>query len=311
MNYYFSGIGNFTWEQKERLAALCTYRLQSCHKEYIRQTHDWLSYASKCHKQVSIMLDSGAFTAWSKGGEVELDPLMRVYDEMLEKYEAGLREVWLINLDKIPGQRGRTATEDEIEEAIYISDRNFEVLEENFGARVLPVFHQNESTRRLYEVCDQADYICVSPRNDLGERHRISWAAEVHTLLRGKSKKTHGLATTGMKMASMVEWHSADSAWWLQTAINGSIMYLSHEGIIKTVLVSERSPGRKEKNQHYISMAKPYQKYIDERLAVHGYTFKDVAEHHNPRMMVNILEILEWLKIAEVKPITVGGLFDL
>lgn len=311
MNYYFSGIGNFTWEQKERLAARCTYRLQSCHREYMKQTHDWLSYASKCGKQVTIMLDSGAFTAWNKGDEIELDHLLHVYDELLEKYEPGLKNVYLINLDKIPGQRGRTATEKEIEDAIYISDRNFEVLVETFGDRVLPVFHQNESSRRLADVCSQADYICISPRNDVGEKHRISWAAEVHTMLRGKAKKTHGLATTGMKMANMVDWFSADSAWWLQTAINGSIMYLSHDNIIKTVLVSERSPGRKDKNQHYVSMAKPYQKYIDERLAFHGYTYFDVSTHHTPRMLVNILEILEWLKIAEVNPIPMGGLFDL
>ncbi|OYV47805.1 MAG: hypothetical protein B7X10_04030, partial [Burkholderiales bacterium 21-58-4] len=138
-----------------------------------------------------------------------------------------------------------------------------------------------------------------------------SWAAEVHTLLRGTGWKTHGLATTGMKMVGMVDWYSADSAWWLQTAINGSIMYLSQEGIIKTLLVSQQSPGRKDKNQHYISIAKKQKEYIDERLALHGYTFKDVTEHHNPRMMVCILEVLEWLKVATVKPIHMEGLFEL
>lgn len=311
MNYYFSGIGNFDVPQKERLAAACNYRLQSCHKEYIRQTHDWLSYAAKCHKQVTIMLDSGAFTAWSKGGEVELEPLMRTYDELLEKYEPGLKAVWLINLDKIPGQRGRTATTQEIHDAIRVSDYNYEKLTDAFGARVLPVFHQNESTGRLKDVCSMAEYICVSPRNDVGEKYRISWAAEVHTLLRSTGNKTHGLATTGMKMANAVEWFSADSAWWLQTAINGSIMYLTHDGIIKTIQVSSESGARKDRNQHYTTMPRVYQQYIDERLAVHGYVFKDVNEHHNPRMMVNILEILEWLKIAKVEPITVGGLFDL
>lgn len=313
MNYYFSGIGNFDHSQKERLSQLCTHRLQSCHRDYVKQSHDWLSFASKPlnRKRIEIMLDSGAFTAWNKGGEVELEPLIDVYAEMIEKYEGGLKAIWLINLDKIPGQRGRTATEQEIEDAIRISDHNFARLQEAFGHRVLPVFHQNESKSRLIEVTGQADYICVSPRNDLGEKFRISWAAEVHSLLKGLNKRTHGLATTGMKMMDMVPWYSADSAWWLSTAINGSIMYVSQTGIIKTLLVSERSPGRKDKNQHYISMARPIQRYIDERLAVHGYTIKDVMEHHTPRMIVCILEILEWLKIAAVRPIPTSGLFDL
>lgn len=255
------------------------------------------------------MLDSGAFTAWNKGGEIELEPLVEVYGEMIERYSDGLKAIWLINLDKIPGQRGRTATEEEIDAAIKVSDNNYSILNRHFGSRVLPVFHQNESKKRLHEVASMADYICISPRNDLGEKHRISWAAEVHSLLGGK--KTHGLATTGMKMMEMVPWYSADSAWWLSTAINGSIMYVSQTGIIKTVLVSEKSPGRKDKNQHYISMAPKIQNYIDERLAVHGFTFKEVAEHHTPRMLMCIYEVLEWMKISEVKPIPSGGLFDL
>lgn len=313
MNYYFSGIGNFTYEQKERLAYLCRYRLQSCHRDYVKQTKDWLNFASKglAKGKIEIMLDSGAFTAWGKGKEIELDPLINIYSELIETYEDNLKAVWLINLDKIPGQRGRTATPEEIEEAERISDKNFNVLQKMFGPRVLPVFHQNESGERLKTVGQMGAYICISPRNDLGEKHRISWAAEVHTLLRGTGWRTHGLATTGMSMANMVPWYSADSAWWLQTAINGSIMYLSQEGIIKTLLVSQQSPGRKDKNQHYISIAKKAQQYIDERLAVHGYTYKDVSEHHNPRMMVCILEVLEWLQIAKVQPMTAGGLFDL
>lgn len=318
MNYYFSGIGNFDIPQKERLSQLCTHRLQSCHRDYVKQSHDWLSFASRPvnQKRVEIMLDSGAFTAWNKGGQVELEPLMEVYSEMVEKYEDGLKAIWLINLDKIPGQRGRTATEEEIDDAIRVSDRNFAILEQEFGPRVLPVFHQNESKKRLREVASMAQYICISPRNDLGERYRISWAAEVHNLLKdlkyqGAPIQTHGLATTGMKMMDMVPWYSADSAWWLSTAINGSIMYVSQTGIIKTILVSEKSPGRKDKNQHYVSMAKPIQRYIDERLAVHGYTIKDVMEHHTPRMMVCILEVLEWLKIATTAPIPTTGLFDL
>lgn len=311
MNYYFSGIGNFNHSQKERLAQLCTHRLQSCHRDYIKQSHDWLEYAARPvnRKQTEIMLDSGAFTAWNKGGEVELDPLIDVYAEMIDKYEKGLKAVWLINLDKIPGQRGRTATEVEIGHACRISDSNFAELEKRFGRRVLPVFHQNESKERLLDIAKMADYICISPRNDLGERYRISWAAEVHSIL--KDRKTHGLATTGMRMMECVPWYSADSAWWLATAINGSIMYVSQEGIIKTILVSEKSPGRKDKNQHYISMAPKIQRYIDERLAVHGFTFKDVSEHHTPRMLMCIYEILEWLRISEVKPIQSGGLFDL
>ncbi len=313
VNYYFSGIGNFSVEQKEKLSLACEYRLQSCHKEYMNQTRDWCFYASQHKNQVEIMLDSGAFTAWNKGKTVELKPLIEAYGEIIEKYEHGLRKIWLINLDKIPGERGRTASKAEIEEAIEESDRNFEILVKEFGNRVLPVFHQNESRERLHDVCQMADYICVSPRNDVGEKHRISWAAEVHTLLSKQQRKirTHGLATTGMHMLRNVDWYSADSAWWLQTAINGSIFYLSHDGDLRTIQVSDRAGARKDAGQHYTTIPKPMQEFIDSRLAIHGFTIKDVAEHHTPRFIACIYEVIEWLKVGQVKPLHHVGLFDL
>jgi len=313
VNYYFSGIGNFSVEQKEKLSGLCEYRLQSCHKEYVRQTADWMYYASQHKNTVEIMLDSGAFTAWNKGKVIELEPLIQVYGEMIEKYEHGLRKVWLINLDKIPGERGRTASHEELEEAMRESDRNYEILVKHFGDRVLPVFHQNEPKERLRNVCQMADYICISPRNDVAEKFRISWAAEVHTLLLNEPKRvrTHGLATTGMHMLRNVDWFSADSAWWMQTAINGSIFYLAHDGDLRTIQVSERAGARKDAGQHYTTIPRAMQKVIDDRLAIHGITIKEVAEHHTPRFVACIYEVLEWLKVAKPKPLHHVGLFDL
>ena len=313
VNYYFSGIGNFSVEQKEELSKLCEYRLQSCHKEYIRQTSDWCYYAAQHKNTVEIMLDSGAFTAWNKGKVIELEPLIAIYGELIEKYEHGLRKVWLINLDKIPGERGRTAGTAEIEEAIVESDKNFEILVKHFGDRVLPVFHQNESKERLHAVCGMADYICVSPRNDVGEKIRISWAAEVHTLLLNETKRirTHGLATTGMHMLRNVDWFSADSAWWMQTAINGSIFYLAHDGDLRTIQVSEKAGARKDAGQHYSTIPRAMQEIVDARLALHGMTIKQVAEHHTPRFVACIYEVVEWLKSAQAKPLHHAGLFDL
>jgi len=137
-----------------------------------------------------------------------------------------------------------------------------------------------------------ANYICISPRNDVAEKYRIAWAAEIHTLIKNTiessitgSIRTHGLATTGMHMLRNVDWFSADSAWAIQTAINGSIFYIAHDGVLKTIQVSDRSGARKDANQHYATMTRSAQEYIDARLAVHGMTIKEVAEHHNPRFV--------------------------
>lgn len=52
------------------------------------------------------MLDSGAFSAWNAGKTVSLDDVKRAYAAFLNKAEELFDEVWLINLDVIPGERG-------------------------------------------------------------------------------------------------------------------------------------------------------------------------------------------------------------
>ena len=99
-----------------------------------------------------ILLDSGAFTAWNKGDEVSVDEVLGKYSRFIEGAGSLFDEIWMINLDKIPGERGRDPTLAELKEAVEVSDRNFEILVKEFGNHVLPVFHQGEATSRLYEV---------------------------------------------------------------------------------------------------------------------------------------------------------------
>lgn len=177
----------------------------------------------------AILLDSGAFTAWNKGEKTTVDDVKRKYSRFIELADGLFDEIWGINLDVIPGERGRDPTQAELDEAIRVSDINYEILTKEFGNIILPVFHQGESDARLAECVAQVDgkhnYICVSPRNDLAEGMRITWSRDAHGLLRDKWPhiRTHGLATTGNKMVRTVPWYSGDSAAWVQHGGYGMI----------------------------------------------------------------------------------------
>ena len=166
----------------------------------------------------AVMLDSGAFSAWSLGQEISLDDVKRAYAQFIETADDLFEEIWLINLDVIPGEKKRTPTRDEIEAAMRQSDANFADLRAAFGNCVLPVYHQTESLERLddviAQVADTTNYIGISPRNDVPENERVKWASDVHAILQqqGCDVKTHGLATTGNKMMRSCHWHSGDSA---------------------------------------------------------------------------------------------------
>lgn len=308
MNYFFSGIDTFTGALKERLAVTCTHRLQSCHGAYIRSAYDWADLAMRRAGHQELMLDSGAFTAWSKGAEVELDHLLHVYGDMLTKYQPYMKEIWLINLDKIPGSPGRTAGEQEIQEAIEISDRNYAVLVKEFGERVLPVFHQNENEERLSQIVAMAPYVCVSPRNDLPEHHRVSWSQYVHGLQ--PKMKSHGLATTGSQMLTTVPWHSADSASWVFAGAMGNITVLLNQKVV-SISMSNESPSRHEMNKHFDTMPVLAQEMIEQRIASHGFTVDDMKTGHGNRMAFNMLETMTWMDKLVTNVVEQPGLFEL
>lgn len=196
-----------------------------------------------------IMLDSGAFTAWNKGEKTTVEDVKRKYHRFLEIAGDMFDEIWMVNLDVIPGERGRDPTSAELASALEVSDVNFAILEAEFGQRILPVFHQGEDNARLDEVVKQvrgkSDYICVSPRNDLAENLRVQWSREKHKYLETKwpGIKTHGLATTGNVMVRTVPWYSGDSAAWVQHGGYGMI----------DIFHDESNTGGKKASAHYMN----------------------------------------------------------
>lgn len=177
----------------------------------------------------AILLDSGAFTAWNKGEVTTVDDVRRKYSAFINKAGDLFDEIWGINLDVIPGEKGRDPTPDELKRAVEVSDINFEILVKEFGDIILPVYHQGEAIERLAECVAQVDgksnYICVSPRNDLAEGLRVNWSRDAHAELKRKWPHimTHGLATTGNRMVRTVPWYSGDSAAWVQHGGYGMI----------------------------------------------------------------------------------------
>ena len=179
-----------------------------------------------------IMLDSGAFTAWNAGKTATLEQIKKVYADFIENAAGCFDEIWLVNLDVIPGKPNRVATEYECKRAAEESDKNLAVLKREFGERVLPVFHQGDGKQRLLDVIDQGNgYICFSPTNGIAEKERWLWAVRMlhslHTLR--CDVQAHGLATTGNEMIREAYLLSGDSAAWKRHGGFGIVDLLEDE----------------------------------------------------------------------------------
>lgn len=302
LNYFFSGSFELKYielEHAQTVAKACKYRLQSCHGSYVKVAESWCDMAAPFAADKELMLDSGAFTAWKMGKEVKLHHLMKVYGKMLEKYGDAYKDIWFINLDKIPASPGRNPTPEELDDAIRISDENFRLLQKEFGDRVLPVYHQGESEARLLEVAQMTNYICLSPRNDLPEKSRIEWSKEAHHLI--PNSRTHGLAATGERMMNEVPWTSVDSAYWTYTAAMGSIfVYL--DGRFRVVRISDQSPSQKDMGQHFNTLAPIVKQAVASRIEMYGFTVEQCMTNFVYRKAVSILEVIAFLKNFNPKP---------
>lgn len=306
MNFYFSGPGVGPYNKK--CAQACEYRLLSCYRGYLSEITNWMRVLQDVgNDHQEIMLDSGAFTTWSKGGSVSLRELIRQYRDFIRRYEASTRAIWLINLDKIPGSKGVEPSEAEIAAAIRESDKNLTTLQKEFGDRVLPVYHQGEPDTRLHEVAAQAAYICVSPRNDLPERLRVGWAQRVHHLI---NNRTHGLATTGARMATTVGWFSADSAAWRFAGAVGKVVFFVG-GRALPVNISAENTAKHDANKHYDSMPAVKQRVLLQRIEQQGFTLDQLRYEMRARAAFTMLELIEWNKQKKVTPQHVPTLFGI
>lgn len=251
---YVSGTPSGSDEYLREEAARSTYRLFSLHGNYLPAVMKWVEKAKNYRKlPESILLDSGAFTAWNKGHKTSVDEVIYAYDQFISATAGMFKEIWAINLDVIPGKAGVDPTPEQIREAVNESDINFKILTKRFGDMILPVFHQGEDIARFNTVANQAKYICISPRNDLAETSRVKWAREIH--LHSYNNLTHGLATTGAQMLT-VPWYSVDSATAIHVAAYGMLIFFV-DNELRKIFVTLDDEKHKYENTH-IDTLSPY-----------------------------------------------------
>lgn len=305
---YFSGFPVEPCDTDPRIPRNMTwYRLGSCHAAYVKPAYRRSDITvEETAGNCELMFDSGAFTAWSKGEEVQYDDLVAIYDDVVVRYEGKCKAIWLISLDKIPGERGRDGTAQEIREAMAISEANYLRLKHRFGARVLPVFHQDEPIDQLEHVVKSSmGYICVSPRNDVAEKKRVTWSKEAHRLIAGRVR-THGLAATGRRMLGTVPWSSVDSATWLFVGGNGGIFLLDG----RVVAFSSKSPQLKDFDLHYRNQTGIHEAALRSYVQSFGFTVEELEHVSEARIIFNRIAMMHVGERMRPPTDSTLGIFD-
>lgn len=169
------------------------------------------------------MLDSGAYTAWTKGREVDLQK----YTEFCHEHS---EVTYFVNIDVIPGKSNCPPSRAGVEGCCMRGWNNYLHLAKELTPRkVLPVYHMQDDVRWLDKYLSYGcKYIGIGglAQTRGSERVRFLNTLRKH-LFDGAGRpvvKTHGFGITSHDAMQMWEWYSVDSSAWQMMATWGQVM---------------------------------------------------------------------------------------
>jgi len=272
----------------------------------------------------SMLLDSGAFSAWTQKDAVDLDEYVEYIKKNRDKFS------YYVNLDSIPGEFGRKPSRDEFEESARKGYANYEyMLSKGIEKdKLIHVFHQHEDWKWLKKMVKEIPYIGLSPANDSVHRSKVRWLDEcmMHTTDDAGYPlvKTHGFAVTSVEMLYRYPWFSCDSMTWRLCAgyggilvprwnAKGEFMYdrtplatkITLRGTMREIVMrrfSTLSTQEKEKVMEYVSMRGfSWGKSISEN-GMEKVVEEGLSNSHRQREVINILFFEEFLSRLEPFP---------
>lgn len=236
------------------------------------------SQAQHTAPQYCVLLDSGAFSAWNSGVSISIDDYIAFCQEHPDCN-------YYVNLDVIPGSRGKSISKLEIDEACKQSWNNYQIMcKELPKDKVIPVFHFAEDIDWLRRYIDDgSQYIGIGSGAKKSPARKREWLfrssftrPSIEKIIRDSGVRTHGFGVTTVSIMRDFPWYSVDSTSWAIIAAMGNILiprkrngewdYSSNPIQIN---VSDRSPSIK-KDSHLSNLRNQTKEWLYEYLRQEG-----------------------------------------
>lgn len=250
----------------------------------------WITYIKEVEHR-KLFVDSGAFSAHTKGRELDVDE----YIEYLNARQ-GCFEV-IAQVDKIPGEFGKKKTREQLLEAPELSWENYLYMRDKVidYQNLTPIFHQGEDFKHLHRMLETTfdgehiPYIGISPANDVSTKEKAKWFETVFRIIRDSSNpnvKTHAFGMTSLDLLEQYPFYSADSTSWLMTSANGSIM--TSWGLMLMSDVQVDNP------KHFNHMSAETQAKVAAEVAKWGYDIEEAKTNYKIRGLINASYLKNW-----------------
>ena len=292
---YFAGSPNLELDKYMMNKGCC--RLQSQLNER-KRAQLWINYCKE-QQHRKIFIDSGAFTAWSKQKEIDVD-------EYINFINTNTNELTLFaSVDDIPGELRRKPTLWEQRESPVKSWHNYLYMREQVKDKdkLLPVFHIGEDFKHLQNMLQATfngkhiPYIALGGTVGLNRKTKDNWYNTVFKIIRQSNNpqvKVHAFGMTSTDILEKYPFTSADSTSWLMTAANGNIY--TRFGIVNVV------EGGKNKPNHISKLPSNAAELIQSDLYnVSELSIEQCAEDYSNRWIANIDYLYSWAANYEYK----------
>ena len=222
-----------------------------------------------------VFLDSGAFSAFTKGVEVDLpkycDYIKRNKD-IIEHVDGTLLASVLDGIgDPLKTWQNQLAME-------------------QLGVRPLPCFHYGEDERYLEWYIANYDYITLGGMVPISTPQLKLWLDRIWEkyLTDGSGRprvKVHGFGLTTVSLMERYPWYSVDSSSWVQIARVGGMLLMPEARVIN---VSNQSPQRRVEGQHIDTLTPLQRQAVEQKLAACGVDTERMRETYMARWCYNI-----------------------
>lgn len=254
--------------------------------------------------QLRFFLDSGAFSAWTKKTDVDLDEyitFIKLNIEFIDVYA---------NLDVIPGELGRAATAKEKECAACDSYTNFMKMRAE-GLDPLPVFHIGERWEWLEVYRDHGcDYIGLGGLVGVPSEQKRAWLDDVFDRICDAAGKplirTHGFGMTSIPLIFRYPWYSVDSTSWIKATANGAVLLPAlrdgsfvFDEVPQVISVSDQSPNATKDGKHANTLMPAGAAALLRWLDVNAVTREQVADSYYHRAVCNVRFFVEVSKARQ------------
>lgn len=289
--YYFSGMSYqdmkrrlnvdqlfSQWHERKGIKSLIEYKKE--HPEHTGR----------------IMVDSGSFTAYTKGVHIDIDDYLKFIDEI------GDYVTVFVAVDDVPDPMNMDYNKAKTtwDNYLYMVER----IRPELRDKLIPVFHYGEDFKWLRNMLEYRHpdgspikYIGLAISLEGTKKVRINWGRECMRVIHESSNPnvmTHAFGVGVKSVLDNITVTSTDATSWVKRAAYGMIAVDD-----KSIHVSEVMKAKAD-DRSLSQQSKALQEDVLKRIKQRGFTLEELEQDSDKRAEFNILDTLDW--VAKLEP---------